>query len=186
MDEGNAESETDDRRARRRLHMRVAFLVSRTEYLDPRQHVKREKGREIAASRLPPGSEALFEEAKRKEWAKHLEYDVFEIRYDLDASVLRESGKNVLSLRYVLTDKAESTRAGQTYEQHPVQAKARLVTPGYADLENLHGHLKKDAPTLPQEALGFIFQLCASQRWTLQHGDIESAFLSGAYFEREV
>ena len=73
-----------------------------------------------------------------------------------------------------------------TLAEHPVRARARLVTPGYNDLDNLEGRLKKDAPTLPQEALAFIFQLAASKRWRIQHGDIEAAFLSGAYFEREV
>ena len=72
------------------------------------------------------------------------------------------------------------------YAEHPVIARARLVTPGFADLDNLAGDLKKDAPALPPEAMAFIFQTAASKHWVLQHGDIEAAFLSGAYFEREV
>ena len=67
-----------------------------------------------------------------------------------------------------------------------MELKARLVTPGFADADNLEGKLKKDAPTLPSEAIGVILQCAASKRWTLSHGDVESAFLSGAYFQREL
>ena len=147
---------------------------------------KREKGREINRNRLPPGSEADYKASMKNEWIKHLNHDVFEIRYDLTADGLKAEGKNVLDSRFVLTDKNEPTRGDKSLAEHPVIARARLVTPGYSDLDNLEGRLKKDAPTLPQEALAFIFQLAASKKWRNQHGDIESAFLSGAYFEREV
>ena len=92
----------------------------------------------------------------------------------------------MLDPRYVLTDKNEPTRGDKSLAKHPVVAHARMVTPGYNDLDNLGGRLKKDAPTLPQEALAFIFELAASKKWRIQHFDIEAAFLSGAYFEREV
>ena len=173
-------------KSRRGLHERVAFLVSRSEYVDARQMKKREKGREINRNRLPPGSEADYKSSMKNEWIKHLNHDVFEIRYDLTADGLKAEGKNVLDSRFVLTDKNEPTRGDKSLAEHPVIARARLVTPGYSDLDNLEGRLKKDAPTLPQEALAFIFQLAASKKWRIQHGDIESAFLSGAYFEREV
>ena len=39
-----------------------------------------------------------------------------------------------------------------------MKARARLVTPGYADLDNLKGKLRKDAPTLPREAMSMLLQ----------------------------
>ena len=158
------------------LHARIAFLTSRTDYLHAKDHRKNEKGREINPRRLPPGTEDLFLKAREKEWAKHLEYDVFEVLPDLDSKKLRAEGKNVLTLRYVLTDKNEHQRGDKSYKEVPVIPKARLVTPGYQDLDNLQGRLKKDAPTLPQEAMGLIFQLAASKAWELHQGDVESAF----------
>ena len=49
------------------MHARVAFLVSRTEYVDAKQMIKKEKGREISRAKLPLGSEEAFAEAKVKE-----------------------------------------------------------------------------------------------------------------------
>ena len=77
--------------------------------------------------------------------------DVFEIGTDLDGKKLQELGKYVLSMRYVLTRKAEPQRGGQGYDKVPVEAKASLVTPGIRDLDNLEGTLREDAPTLTQE-----------------------------------
>ena len=78
---------------RAKRQARIAFLVSRAEYLDARDHRKTEKGREINARKLPPGSEADFEEARLDEWQKHIDHDVFDIRYDLSGADLQAQGK---------------------------------------------------------------------------------------------
>eukprot|EP00972_Heterocapsa_arctica_P059367 8754795-Heterocapsa_arctica.AAC.1 len=58
-----SEAEQD---SRCRVHQRVAFMVSRSEYIDARQLKEREKGREIYRSRLPPGSAKDYDTAMLK------------------------------------------------------------------------------------------------------------------------
>ena len=89
-------------------------------------------------------------------------------------------------MRYVLTDKAELERGDKSDEEVPVEAKARIVTLGFRDLDNLMGKLRKDAPTLSQEGLFFCFQMSASKRWKIKKKDVRAAYLSGRYFNREV
>ena len=72
------------------------------------------------------------------------------------------------------------------YTEVPVEPRSRLVTPGFRDLDNLMGVLRRDAPTLPLEALYFMLQMSASNGWRLVSKAVEAAFLSGAYFDREV
>ena len=140
--------------------------------MDARQTEKREKSRETSGNQLPPGSEA--------------DYNVFEIRYDLTADGLKAEGKNVLDSRFVLTHKNEPTLEDESLAEHAVTARARLTVPGHGDLDSLEGRLEKDAPNLPQKALVVILQLSADKKWRIQHGDIESMVLYGAYFEREM
>ena len=52
-----------------------------------------------------------------------------------------------------MTDKAEVKTAGRDVNELPMEFKARLVTPGLADIVNLESKLKHDAPTLPAEAV---------------------------------
>ena len=174
------------KRSRTGFLAKVAFMVSRQEYVDAKHMKKAQKGRELNPRRLPRGTENDYNEAKRKEWQKHIGHDVFDIEWELSAESLEKQGKNVLTLRYVLTDKNGNVRGDKSYGEVPVEARARLVTPGFLDLDNLEGKLKKDAPTLPHEALSMVFQVAASKRWPIVQGDVEAAFLSGAYFEREV
>ena len=176
----------ETKRARQALQARIAFLSSRIDYVDPKVYKRKEKGREIARHRLPQGTEEHYEKAMAEEWKKHIDHDMFDIQWDESAADLKKAGKNVLSMRYVLTDKNENERGAKTLKEVPVKARARLVTPGYADLDNLKGKLRKDAPTLPREAMSMLLQTAASKSWKIQQGDVASAFLSGGYFEREV
>ena len=90
-----------------KMHERVAFLTSRADFVDPRLHRKTAKGRELNPKKF---AGADWHGARAREWAKHLDHDVFEIRPDLDAEQLKKEGKNVLSMRYVHTDKNEMQR----------------------------------------------------------------------------
>ena len=157
MEEAIAHIET--KRARQALQARIAFLTSRTDYVDPKAYKRKEKGREIARHRLPQGTEEQYEKAMAEEWKKHLDHDMFDIQWNESAADLKKAGKNVLSMRYVLTDKNENERGAKTLEEVPAKARARLVTPGYADLDNLKGKLRKDAPTLPREAMSMMLHL---------------------------
>ena len=58
----------------------------------------------------------------------------------------------LLPMREVKTDKNEATRGTKSYSEHPMQARTRFVSPGYADKQALEKPLDTDAPTLSSEA----------------------------------
>ena len=62
-------------------------------------------------------------------------------------------------MRYAHTDKNELRRGEKSLDEVPVEPRARLVTPGFRDFDNLHGVLRKDVPTLAQEGVTFIRQM---------------------------
>ena len=82
-------------------------------------------------------------QGKTNEWSRYIKHDIFDVRPDLKGDELRAKDESVLKLRYVITDKAETKRAGRSLKQVPMEIKARLVTPGFADEDNLQGKLNK-------------------------------------------
>ena len=87
-------------------------------------------------------------------------------------------------MQWVETDKNEAKRKEDP--KLPVRARSRMVTPGFKALDALVGNLRKDAPTLPLEALLFLLQTSSSKGWPNWAKDVGSAFLSGGYFSRSV
>ena len=71
---------------RRKLQTRIAFLTSRTDFADPRLHRKTAKGRELNPKKF---AHADWDSARAREWSKHIDHGVFEIRWDLDAKKLQ-------------------------------------------------------------------------------------------------
>lgn len=57
----------------------------------------------------------------------------------------RDEMDRTLKPRFVLTDKNQTLRTETC--PPPVKANARLIVPGFKDLENLRGELRKDSPT---------------------------------------
>ncbi|CAK0852939.1 unnamed protein product [Prorocentrum cordatum] len=63
-----------------------------------------------------------------------------------------------------------------------LEAKSRNIVPGYKDKQLLAGELQTNAPTLTDTATAVITQEAASQPgWSLEQGDVDSAFLNGRY-----
>ncbi len=77
--------------------------------------------------------------------------------------------RRVMLTRYVLTNKCKTG--------DEIIAQARLVVGGHRDPDL--DHLRTDAPTADTLAISIILILSASKRWTIQSGDVTTAFLSG-------
>ena len=64
-----------------------------------------------------------------------MEYDAVEVvDAETAATIPRDA---ILPLRVVRTDKAEPTRGDRTFDEHPLVAKTRYVSPSYADKQPL-------------------------------------------------
>ena len=103
---------------------------------------------------------------------------------------LRARGElyRLLQPRWVFTDKNDGLRT--KHRSHPVQASARLVVPGYRDLEAYT--IRKDAPTASRISQHMILTFTACKfckGWRLKAADIKAAFMKGELFagdEREL
>ena len=69
----------------------------------------------------------------------------------------------ILQMRYLDVDKAGATRGTQSYDELPVNARSRLIVPGFKDPDVLAGKLRRDAPTTPPEAVAWTMQVAASK-----------------------
>ena len=80
-----------------------------------------------------------------------------------------------MKLRWVLRDK----NAGLSTNANPLalEASARLVLPGYKDIANIKGELRRDAPTGSRIAQHILLIFAASHpEWKLVSADVRSAF----------
>lgn len=120
---------------------------------------------EIRERDLTERDQALFKEAKLREWQQWLNHDVI-------AAASRQGvpKQRIIRARWVLSVK----RSGEH--------KARLVLVGFTD-PDLH-KLDRDAPTLSQLCEHLVIQQCASRRWHLKSWDVRTAFLSGDFEDR--
>ena len=95
----------------------------------------------------------------------------------------KDEMSRVLRPRYVLTDKNASHRTESC--PLPLKAAARIVVPGYRDLENLRGELRRDAPTGSRLAQHVLFCIAAAHPlWFLRAADVRAAFLKGDPYVR--
>jgi hypothetical protein len=97
---------------------------------------------------------------------------------------LRARGElhRLLQPRWVFTDKNDGLRT--RFQDLPVRASARLVVPGYRDLEAYN--IRKDAPTASRisQHMIFIFTACKFKKgWRLKSADIKAAFMKGEVFQ---
>ncbi|CAK0858741.1 unnamed protein product, partial [Prorocentrum cordatum] len=91
---------------------------------------------------------------------------------------------DILPMRRVRADKNEPARGSLSCEQLSLRAKSRNIAPGYKDKQLLAGELQTNAPTLTDAATAVIIQEAASQPgWSLEQGDVDSAFLNGRYLD---
>ena len=147
--------------------------------------------KEIQWSRLSEADREQFRLAAKEQWNKWLENSAVEVlSLSESKAVLRELQRKdemsrVLKPRYVLTDKNASHRTESC--PLPLKAAARIVVPGYRDIENLRGELRRDAPTGSRLAQHVLFCLIAAHPlWFLRAADVRAAFLKGDPYVRRV
>ena len=116
---------------------------------------------------LLTGSPEMYDQrvldAKDKELQKLKDRKVYE-------EVLDE-GQPTVSVRWVTTVKPDGT------------VKCRLVGRGYE--ENAES-IRTDSPTCSRDTLRVLMSIVVGIGWTIQHIDVESAFLQGKQLDREV
>ena len=102
---------TDPSTEPRSVKARLTFFAKRIriEAQSAHDHKKKTKGHEVNVTKLAPHLHDKFVAADAKELRKHVEHDVFTVRFDLNAFDLKKAGKNVLKLRPVRVDKNEET-----------------------------------------------------------------------------
>ena len=121
---------------------------------------------------MSPDQRAQMMEAKRKELTSYFQNRVWEF-----ANPDPSEQSRVITARWVLTWK----------EGEPAElprAKARLVLRGFQDPDVLS--LETASPTATRQSKLIIMALVPVLGWTLWCGDVRTAFLSGANFDRHI
>ena len=125
-----------------------------------------------------------FRKAATKGWSVWIDNDAVEILPDDEAARIRAKLKaegqshRILTPRFVYVDKNDGLRTAQN--QLPLQANARLVVPGFADVE-AYG-IRCDAPTASRTSQHLLLTFAASLGWSIWSADIKSAFMKGEEF----
>ena len=133
-----------------------------------------------------------FRDAAQDQWGKWVENQAIEVLGPAESKAIlqelyRKNEENkVLKPRFVLTDKNSSLRTEDN--PLPLKANARIVVPGFKDLANLRGELRKDAPTGSRLGQHVLFAVgAANPHWRLLGADVRAAFLKGdPYVTREL
>lgn len=140
--------------------------------------------KELRWSQMDETTREAFREATREQWSKWLENSAIEVLSLAESkSVLQDLERKgqldrVLCPRLVLTDKNASLRTPSC--PLPLKASSRVVIPGYKDVANLQGELRRDAPTGCRLAQHVLFCIAgANPSWFLRSADVRAAFLKG-------
>ncbi|CAE7388309.1 GIP [Symbiodinium sp. CCMP2456] len=139
-------------------------------------HVNKRAAKEVPATGNPLDVQPLVDEAKLIEWNTIESRHAGRIVFGREAEDVRKRfGHRIMGSRFVCTWKQE--------EDAPRRMKARWCLQGHLDpdlrTKALAGDLQ--SPTLSQVGRSMLFQILASNKWTLRLGDIKGAFLaSGA------
>ena len=132
------------------------------------------KGKEYQWSRMDQGHQSLFRAAMDKEWQSFLDLRAVKILTPEDSN--KVSRDRILPTRFVLTNKDPT---GET-----LIAKARLVCGGHRDPDI--ALLRTDSPTTDALGVQLILVIAASFKWSIQAGDVSTAFLSGVFDSRNL
>lgn len=140
--------------------------------------------KEVQWSKLSEEDRDKFRTAAKDQWNKWLENEAVKVlSFEESKNVYKElERKNelsrVLKPRFVLTDKNAAHRTQDS--PLPLLAAARIVVPGYRDIENLRGELRRDAPTGSRQSQHVLFIIAAANPpWYLCSADVRAAFLKG-------
>ena len=112
-------------------------------------------------------------QAKKDELVSYFRNCVWEFADPSEAN-----GSRTISARWVLTWKPSESG------QDPPRAKARLVLRGFQDPDVFD--IEKTSPTASKQGKFLILALTPVLGWTLFCGDVRTAFLSGAQFDRKI
>ena len=127
---------------------------------------------EVREKQLTADERAQMVEAKKKELESYFQNAVWQFT-DLE----QEPGGRMVTARWVLSWKNDE-------DGGPPRAKARLVLRGFEDPDL--GDLEKSSPTATRQSKLLLLAYSASEGWTLYGGDVRTAFLSGANFDRRI
>ena len=163
------------------------MLVKRD--LTRRGHAKRQE-KELLWSEIPPEARPLFKEAEKKQWLEHLNYDALQALSVEESRQIREKvpADRVLKSRWAYKDKNWAAR--QSGKDPEWRCKSRLIIGGHLDPDLGTSEITTDAPTLSRPGLMCLLQLLANglreiDPWEVAAGDIQCAFLTGSYLNRE-
>ena len=132
------------------------------------------KGKEYQWGKMDKLHQDHFRTAMDKEWQSFLDLKAVKV---LDPeSAAKISKDRILPTRFVLTNKDPT---GDT-----LIAKARLVCGGHRDPDI--SLLRTGSPTTDSLGVQLILMIAASFRWTLQSGDVSTAFLSRVFDSRNL
>ena len=140
--------------------------------------------KEYEWSKMNGDDRALWQVAAEKGWQAYLDNEAVEVLTPQQSADVRrdlaQRGelRKIMRPRFVFTDKADGLRtAERDLEKRP---SARLVVPGFRDVANLEGKLRRDAPTGSRLAQHLLFSLVSwFTSWRLISGDVKAAFLKG-------
>ena len=137
------------------------------------------KGREIRMQDCTPAQQRQYRDALGDEWRKWVKYGAARLVPPAEAKTVDR--KDIITSRVVNTDKNE--RARTLDPSLPLLPKARMCARGFQ--ETTLGQFRRDAPTASQIAQHLILWLSVSNDWTLESGDIESAYFQGYDMKRK-
>ena len=142
-------SDDEDGLVARRLW--YSFMAKREQKVVQRKMAVKNT-RELKVDKLPAAQQAKFEKALYKEWASWIKHGAVRLLTEEELKQVQES--RVLRMRRVDTDKNGANRGDRSYEDLELEAKTRLVVPGFADPDALEGRIRTDAPTAPPRGGG--------------------------------
>ena len=115
---------------------------------------------------------AQMMEAKRAELESYFKNQVWQFAEDGEARTSR-----IVTARWVLSWKeAEGDK--------PPKAKARLVLRGFQDPDVMS--IEKASPTATRQSKMILLAFAGNWGWVIYCGDVRTAFLSGAKFDRKI
>lgn len=142
------------------------------------------KHKEMRWAHMDEETRQQFRLATDDQWSKWVDNNAIEVLNLQESKAiyqdLERKGEldRILKPRLVLTDKNASLRTPDC--PLPLKASSRIVIPGYKDLANLQGELRRDAPTGSRLAQHLLFCIAgAHPDWKLRSADVRAAFLKG-------
>ena len=148
-------------RAEERPH-EMAFVVSAA---------KRQRS-EVKLTQLSESDRKLFQQAKEKEINSWISTETI-------TKILRHKlpRENILRSRWILTWKEVDPEKNTGQVAAKFKPKARLVVLGFEDPQV--DNIPRDSPTMNKLSRMLVLQMAASQKWTIQSFDVQTAFLRG-------